>query len=118
MAVTAVSGISDNSGVLTFVAPTGGVTKLIPLKIQNVIVTPLETASATASFQGLVSGGSKVLKGATKKTGAVWVVGQQLYFEPTNGFQTTSTGATAWGIAASAQASGDTTGDVLVGVTI
>ncbi len=116
MAVTAVSGISDFSGVLTFVAPTGGVTKLVPVKIQNVIVTPLETASATASFPGLV--GPKILKGATKKTGAAWVVGQQLYFDTTNGWQTTASGVTAWGIAASAQASGDTSGDVLVGLTI
>ena len=116
MDVTACSGLSDFSGVLTFVAPTGGVTKLIPLKIQNVIVTPLETATAGASFQGII--GTKILKGATKKTGAAWVVGQQLYFNTTDGWATTATGNTAWGIAASAQASGDTAGEVLVGVVI
>jgi hypothetical protein len=115
MTVTALSKRSDFSGVLTFVAPTGGVTVDVPVKIQSVIVVPNETASAGASFQGTVLGavGRKVFHGVTKKSGAAWTVGQQLYFHATDGFQTTATSVTACAIAAAAAGSSDTTGDVV-----
>lgn len=50
-----------------------------------------------------------------KATGETWAVGDQLYWDNTNkAFTKTSSGNTAWGRAAAVQASGDTTGAVLL----
>jgi len=114
MAIAAVQGINDFSGVLTFVAPSGGVTKNLSLKIGGVVVIPLETAAESASFQGLVAAahGNKLIKG-TKVAGTAWTVGLAIYWDSTNGFNTTGSGDTTGFIAAIAAASGDVVGWVL-----
>jgi hypothetical protein len=115
MPVTAIKQMSEFVGVLTLVAPTGGVTVKVPVKIGAVVVVPLETAAAGVSFQGqvIVARSSKVLNSATKVAGTAWTTGLALYFHPTNGFQTTATGATAGFAAAAAAASAATVGDVI-----
>lgn len=115
MAVNAITQMSDFSGVITLVAPTGGVTVKVPVKIGAVVVLPLSTVAAGVSFQGqvLAANGGKVLNGATKVAGTAWTAGLALYFDGTNGFKTTSTGATAGFIAGAAAASAATTGDVI-----
>lgn len=114
MAIAAVQGISDFSGVLTFVAPTGGVTVNKTVKIGGVVVIPMETAAAAASFQGYVAAScaDKIFKG-TKVAGVAWTVGAVIYWDSTNGFNTTGTGDTGGFIAAIAAASADTVGWVL-----
>jgi len=115
MTVTALSRVSDFSGVLKFTAPTGGVTVNIPVKIGAVVVVPQSTAAGGATFEGLVvaAQNAKRLVGVTKAAGATWTAGQALYFHATNGWQTTATSATAGFIAAADALSAATTGDVI-----
>ena len=54
--------------------------------------------------------------GVPKATGAAWVIGDVLYWDDSaKAFTKTSSGNKRVGVALSAQASGDTTGDVNVG---
>lgn len=119
MAISAIpnNNCRDFSGVLDgFIAPTGGVTLGFPKKIGAVVVMPLETVSATATFKGriLAAHANKIHKG-TKVGSQAWAVGQAIYFNTTNGFTTAATGNTLVGIAAVAVGSGagETTGEVL-----
>lgn len=96
--------------VLTFIAPSGGVTTGVLVKIQTTVVVPTTTAAQTLAFEGHTEGCFTCIKTA----GATWTVGQVLYFDTGTGGFTTATSATAnrAGIAAAAAASGDTTGVV------
>jgi hypothetical protein len=117
MAKAAVHGIDDFSGVLTFVAPSAGVTLELPVVIGGVLVLPLATAAGGADFQGLVMAahGNKLIK-ATKvagSSGCAWTVGAVLGWDTTNGFNLTLTGDTLGFIAAKPAATTDTVGWVL-----
>jgi len=96
--------------ILTFIAPSGGVTAGTPVLIQGTLVIPEATTAQTLPFQGRITG---VFASMPKATGATWTVGQLLYWDNSAfKFTTTATSNTRVGIAASVQASGDTTGVV------
>jgi predicted RecA/RadA family phage recombinase len=105
----------DNfNGVITLVAPTGGVTAGTMVYIQAVACLPLETVSAGASFAALVCGR---VKDAPKTTSQVWTAGQKLYWVAgTAKFSSASTGGTDVGARVAAAAiSAAAVGDVLIG---
>lgn len=108
--------LNECTGILDgWIAPTGGVTNKTPVTIQNCLVIPMASASATATFAGYSArlAGKKLATGVVKATGATWAVGQSLYHDGTS-FTTASTGNTLRAVAATAAASGDTTGDVIL----
>lgn len=92
------------------VAPTGGVTKDVGVLVGNIVVIPQSTVAQTLTFTGLCEGVFLMVKAA----GATWAIGQNLYWDTANNNWVTAQSATARraGIAASAQASGDLTGNV------
>jgi predicted RecA/RadA family phage recombinase len=104
----------DNfNGAIDFVAPTGGVTAGTFKVIQGCAVLPLKTASAAASFPGLIAGR---VKNAPKVAGTTWTAGQKLYWvTASSAFSPASTGNTDYGVRAAAAAlSAATTGDVIL----
>lgn len=92
------------------IAPTGGVTKDVGVLIQNVVVVPHATVAQTLTFSGYIEG----IFTMAKATGNAWIIGQNLYWDTANNNWVVAQSATARraGIAASAAASGDTTGQV------
>ena len=97
--------------VMTYPAPSGGVTAGTPLLIGNLLVIPQETAAQTVSFSGYVTGVHSV----TKADSQAWTVGALIYWDDTaKNFTTTSTSNYRVGTAAEAVAStaGLTTGKV------
>src|SRR5581483_1718247 len=66
--------------VLTFTAPTGGVTSGTPLLINDTFVIPSVTATVGVVFEGWVTGVFIL----PKATGVAWLEGQRLYFDPAN----------------------------------
>ncbi len=97
--------------VMTFAAPTGGVTKGTPVLIGSLLVIPQNTVAQTLSFDGYVTGVHSV----TKADSQAWTVGVNVYWDNSNkNFTTTATSNYYAGVAAEAVASdaGLTTGKV------
>jgi predicted RecA/RadA family phage recombinase len=95
--------------VMTFTAPTGGVTSGTPVLIGNLLVIPQSTVAQTLPFAGAVVGVFTL----PKATGTAWTEGCLLYWAPaTSNITTVSTSNYRVGCAAAAAASGDTSGQV------
>ena len=103
--------------IVTFTAPSGGVTVDVPVLIGNLLVIPTSTVAATLPFEGAVQG---VFANMPKATGTAWTEGEILYWDNSAfDFTTVSTSNYRVGCAAVAAASGDTTGTVrLNGVSV
>lgn len=97
--------------VLTFTAPTGGVTAGVPVLIGATVVIPCDTVAQTLPFQGYVTG----VHSAPKTDSQAWAEGAIVYLDNTNHcFTTTSTSNTRAGFAVEAVGAGAglTTGKV------
>ncbi len=93
--------------VLSLTAPTGGVTAGVPVKIGSLIVIPLHSAIATATFEGKRTG---VFSGIAKLTTDDFVEGSPLYWDDTNSRLTlTSTSNTFAGYSPAITATGAAT---------
>jgi len=94
--------------VLTFAAPaavTSGQVLLV-----NALLGVVQANAASGADMDLLTTGVVT---CTKKTGEAWAIGAKIYWNDTNKEMTTlATGAVLAGVAASVQASGDTTGNV------
>lgn len=66
--------------VLTFTAPTGGVTAGTPVLIGGQFVIPLTSAVATAAFEGMVTGVHRTTKTASQG----WALGQRVFWDLAN----------------------------------
>lgn len=98
---------------LTLIAPTGGVTKGVPVVIGTKVVIPHVTAAEGAAFEASISGVHKITKAGSQAWGGLVAV----YWDATNSvFTTTATDNTAAGLAAAAvgNGAGETTGYVLL----
>lgn len=96
--------------VMTYTAPSGGVTAGTPVLIGAVLVVPRTTVAQTLPFDGDAEG---VHKAMPKATGQTWSEGALLYWDNSaKNFTTTATSNTRAGSAAAAAATGDTTGSV------
>lgn len=95
---------------LTFIAPTGGVTAGVAVKIGSLVVVPVTTTAQTLPFEGMVDG----VHTLAKATGTAWTVGATLYFDTAGPNFVTAQSATACraGHCTEAAASGDATGVV------
>lgn len=101
--------------VLTFVAPTGGVTVGVPVIIGSRLVIPKVTVAATVSFEGAVSGVFYL----AKTTSQAWVTGQPLYWSTGNSKASNDASAGLMiGEAAEAAASAATSGYVKIGMPV
>lgn len=105
---------SNDEGVLTLIAPTGGVSYGDVKKIGGVVVLALATIAATATgpfmFRGLI-------RSATKVGSLAIAAGAKVYWDAGNSrFTSASTGNTLAGVAASATGAGagETTIDVML----
>jgi len=112
--------LNDFSGIMTFTAPTGGVTVKTMLDIGGLIVYPMETADAAASFQGHILNAhiGKLITGALKTASQAWTVGAVVYYDiSADEYTTVATGNNFAGWAYSAAASGAAliSGDVIPG---
>jgi predicted RecA/RadA family phage recombinase len=97
--------------VMTFTAPTGGVTAGVPLLIGAIVVIPQNTAAQTLPFDGYVSGVHSIPKADSQ----AWAEGALVYLDNTAHLLTTvATGKVLAGVAAEAVAgtAGLTTGKV------
>lgn len=96
--------------IQTFTAPGGGVTVDVPVLISSLVVVPMTSAAAGASFEGALEGVFTMPKTA----GATWSEGQVLYFDSATSSFTTAASATARraGTAVAAALIGATTGSV------
>lgn len=95
--------------VLQFTAPTGGVTKGVPVLIGALPVVPLDTVAQTLPFRGYTQGVHLL----PKASGQTWSEGSLLYLDNSaHNVTTTSTSNYRLGVATAAAASGDTTGYV------
>jgi predicted RecA/RadA family phage recombinase len=95
--------------VLTYTAPAGGVVSGTLYLIGALVVVATVDAAATEKFAAFVGPGVVM---APKATGA-WTEGAKLYWDNTaKNVTTVLTANTLIGVAAQAQASGDTTGAV------
>lgn len=115
--------IHDYSGVQQWTAPTGGVTEGTIIDIQDSIVLPLETATATNSFEGLLLNAhiGKKLTGVTKDggTGLGWTQGQAVYYDiSADKWTATPTGNNLAAIAAADATAAATTGDIIPGCPV
>lgn len=102
---------SEEGEVLPFTAPSGGVTKGVPVLIGSIVVVPCVTAAEAALFSGLVRG----VVSATKVGSQAWTVGAKVYWDSDPGYMTTtSSGNQLCGVAVVAVGSGagETTGVV------
>ena len=94
---------------LDLTAPSGGVTGGLPVKIGSIVAIPVNSAAEGEAFVGQVTGVHTLVKA----TGAAWTVGAKIYWDDTaKNCTTTATSNTLIGVATSAAASGDTSGDV------
>jgi predicted RecA/RadA family phage recombinase len=66
--------------VLTFVAPTGGVTSGVPVLIGGNFVIPVVTALVGVSFEGMIVGAHSMPKTASQ----AWAVGQRIAWDIAN----------------------------------
>lgn len=95
--------------VLELTAPSGGVTKDVPVLIGSLVVIPTVDAAQTLKFSALVIGVVTV----PKATGTAWTEGAKLYWDVADGeFNTSSAGNTLAGVAAAAAESADATGQI------
>ncbi len=97
--------------ILKFTAPTGGVTKGVPVLIGATVVIPNDTVAQTLPFMGHVTG----VHSAPKAASQAWAEGVVVYLDNTaHVFTTVSTSNTRAGFAVEAVAggAGDTTGKV------
>lgn len=103
--------------VLEFTAPTGGVTKGIPVLIGGLVVIPTATVAATLSFRGAVTGVHEL----PKTTSETWAVQQPAFWDAANGKVSTdpTVGHLPIGSITAAAGSSDTTGTIrLNGTTL
>lgn len=63
--------------ILDLIAPTGGVTKAVPVRIGDFFCIPQETALVSVAFRGYVSGVFELVKDA----GTAWTAGQAVYWD-------------------------------------
>jgi predicted RecA/RadA family phage recombinase len=97
--------------VVTFTAPSGGVTKGIPVLIGATVVIPAETAAQTVTFSAYVSG----IHSVPKTDSQAWAEGALLYLDNSGHcFTTSATSNVRAGFAVEAVAStgGLTTGKI------
>ncbi len=114
----AASTISDFSGAMTLVAPVGGTTAGVVVCVSTVsklMAFPYQTVASGANFQGYI-GDQKIIGAANKTSGTAWVIGQPLVWSTANTqFLTVVTGSLfIVARAASAAASADVVGDVIL----
>ncbi len=96
-----------------FVAPTGGVTALVPVAVEDVVVIPAETAAETESFTGIYR--NHTARDFPAATGEAWATGDVLYWDDSAAVATiaTDTGTNkAFAIAAAAKESAAAIGDL------
>jgi predicted RecA/RadA family phage recombinase len=87
--------------VLTFTAPTGGVTKGVPVLIGAICVIPMDTVAQTLPFQAFVTGVHSVPKADSQ----AWAEGAVVYLDNTaHVFTTVTTANTRAGVAVEAVA--------------
>jgi predicted RecA/RadA family phage recombinase len=95
--------------VLEFTAPSGGVTKGVPILIGNLIVIPLDTVAQTLAFRGSLTGVHLVPKADSQ----AWAEGAIVYLDNSGHvFTTVSTAHYRAGVAVAAVAS---TGGLVTG---
>jgi predicted RecA/RadA family phage recombinase len=96
--------------ILTYTAPSGGVTAGTPVLIGASLVIPEATVAQTLPFQGRIAG---VFNTMPKATSQSWTAGALLYWDNSAfKFTTTNTANTRVGTAAADAQSADTTGVV------
>lgn len=94
---------------LDLVAPAGGVTSGVGVKIGAIIAIAAVTAAAAATFAGYVDG----VFDAAADTGTAWAAGDVVYWDDTNKrFTKTATANTKAGYAVAAKTSGATVGRI------
>lgn len=96
--------------VLEFTAPTGGVTKGVPVLIAGIPVIPLDTALVSVAFRGAFLG----VHSLPKTTTETWTVGQPAFWDVANGKVSNdpTVGHLPIGAITAAATSSDTTGYV------
>lgn len=96
--------------MMTFTAPSGGVTSGEGVLIGALLVVAASDAAVGQPFEGMTEG----VFSLPKATGAAWTEGQLLYWDTANKNVVTAQSATARrvGCAAAAAGSADTTGQV------
>ena len=95
--------------VLTFTAPSGGVTVGVPLLIGSLLVVPKGTAAEDAEFEGMITGEHYL----PKTTGATWSEGDKVYWKvSTSKFTKTSSDGQLAGVASRDAGSSDAYGYV------
>lgn len=104
---------------LNFIAPSGGVTSGVPVKIGAMLVIPVASADQTETFSGQVVGCFE----CTKVGSQAWAVGDVVYWDNSNSrfTKTSATGLFRAGVAASVvgAGAGETLGTVrLDGVSL
>lgn len=102
--------------VLTFIAPTGGVTAGTGVKIGDLLVIPTITAAQTLPFTGVIRG----VVDHDKLDAQAWTEGQQVNWDDTNKrFTTVTTGNFRAGVAYAVAANPTDRGKVfLAGVNL
>jgi predicted RecA/RadA family phage recombinase len=97
--------------ILEFIAPTGGVTAGVGVKIGDVLVIATETVAQTLPFRGIRLG---VVEHA-KLSAQAWTEGQQVNWDDTNKrFTTVTTGNFKAGVAARVAVNPSATGFVVL----
>jgi predicted RecA/RadA family phage recombinase len=100
--------VSDGD-VLELTAPSGGVTKDVPVLIGALVVVPTVSAAQTVAFSAKTTGVITV----PKATGDAWGEGEKVYWDVADGdFNQSSSGNTLVGVAAAAAGTNDTTAPV------
>lgn len=97
--------------ILTFTAPTGGVTSGVPVFINGRFVIPMTTALAGVAFEGMVKG----VHALTKTDSQAWLEGQEIFWDLANSCATDDVAAgpsIGYAAAAVAVTAGLTTGYV------
>ena len=100
-----------DGNVVNLIAPSGGVTSGVPVKIGNMIVVPITTAAQGETFAADRAGAFEV----TKLNTATFAQGAPVYWDSTNNRATgVTTGNTFMGHALDAAANGDLTARVVL----
>ena len=99
----------QKGNALDLTAPSGGVTSGVPVKIGNMVVVPATDADEGDTFAGYVNGVFDITAEGAASDQAL-AEGATVYWDATNKRATaTSTNNTAFGYAAAAKATADTT---------
>lgn len=97
--------------ILTFTAPSGGVSSGDGVQIGQVFVVAAQDADEATEFEGMRFG----VHALPKATGVAWTEGKLLYWDSGNSnVSTVASGKLLIGAAAAPAASGDTSGDVIL----